>query len=69
MTGNFLETPVEFLKGVGPVRGEVLKKELGIFSFGDLMTMFPYRYVDRSVIARISDVKEDGAWIQIRAKV
>ncbi len=45
---EFLNTPIEFLKGVGPLRAELLKKELSIFTFGDLLEYFPFRYVDRS---------------------
>ncbi|MCB0786717.1 MAG: hypothetical protein KDC02_21220, partial [Flavobacteriales bacterium] len=44
---SFLETPIEFLKGVGPQRGEVLRGELGIATFGDLLLHVPFRYVDR----------------------
>ena len=69
MAGSFLETPIEYLKGVGPTRGEMLKKELRIFFFGDILSFFPYRYVDRSKISKISDIKDDGAYIQVRAKI
>jgi len=40
-----LSNPIEYLKGVGPLRADLLKKELGIFLFGDLLDHFPYRYV------------------------
>ena len=40
MTGTFLETPVEYLKGVGPARADILKKELQIFTFGELLSLF-----------------------------
>lgn len=43
-----LETPIEYLKGVGPQRGELLRKELGIATFGDLLLHFPFRHVDRT---------------------
>lgn len=51
----FLQTPIEFLKGVGPQRAELLQKELGIFTFGDLLEYFPFRYVDRSVYNTIAE--------------
>lgn len=51
----FLQTPIEFLKGVGPQRAELLQKELGIFTFQDLLEYFPFRYVDRSVYNTIAE--------------
>ncbi|MDP4281097.1 MAG: ATP-dependent DNA helicase RecG [Bacteroidota bacterium] len=69
MTESFLETPVEFLKGVGPARAEMLKKELQIFTFGDLLTFFPFRYVDRTRIFKISEIKNDTAWVQLQGKI
>ncbi|MCB0443695.1 MAG: hypothetical protein KDC50_06550, partial [Flavobacterium sp.] len=41
---DLLQTPIEYLKGVGPSRGEMLRKELGIHRYGDLLTLFPNRY-------------------------
>jgi ATP-dependent DNA helicase RecG len=68
MTGTFLETPVEYLKGVGPARAEMLKKELQIFTFGELLSLFPFRYIDRSKIFRISEV-DDTAYVQVKGKI
>jgi len=65
----FLETPVEFLKGVGPARAETLRSELNISSFGDLLTCFPFRYVDRSKFYRICDISDENMYVQLRAKV
>ena len=47
---HVLSTSIEYLKGVGPVRAELLKKELGIFTYEDLLMHFPFRYVDKSNI-------------------
>jgi ATP-dependent DNA helicase RecG len=69
MTTPFLETPVEFLKSVGPSRAAVLKKELGIHTFGDLLTVFPFRYVDRTKFFRIAEIRDDSSYIQLRAKM
>lgn len=69
MTTPFLETPVEYLKGVGPARAELLKKELNVHTFGDLLTFFPFRYVDRSRFVQIADIKDDNAYIQIKASL
>ncbi len=66
---NPLDTPIEFLKGVGPVRGELLNKEIGIFSFADLITYFPFRYVDRSEFHTISQINEEMAFVQLKGKI
>ena len=66
---SFLSTPVEYLKGVGPARADTLKKELKIFTFGELLSFFPFRYVDRSKIFRISEIRDDAAYIQVKAKI
>jgi ATP-dependent DNA helicase RecG len=63
-----LKTEIEYLKGVGPVRGEVLKKELGIFVFYDLLNYFPYKYIDKTQIYKISDVKSDAVAVQMKGK-
>lgn len=62
----FFDTPIEFLKGVGPQRGDLLKKELQIFRFCDLLTHYPFRYIDRSRIHRIAEVNDDAAYIQVK---
>jgi ATP-dependent DNA helicase RecG len=69
MTTPFLETPIEYLKGVGPSKSDLLKKELNIHTFGELLTFFPFRYVDRSKFYQIADIRDDNSFIQIRAKI
>lgn len=69
MAGTFLETPVEYLKGVGPAKADILKKELQIFTFGELLSFFPFRYIDRSKIFKIGEVKDDAAYVQVRGKI
>lgn len=69
MATSFLETPIEYSKGVGPARAELLRKELGIHTFGDLLTFFPFRYVDRSKFVQIADIKDDGSFIQLKARI
>jgi ATP-dependent DNA helicase RecG len=61
-----LDTPIEFLKGVGPLRGELLRKELGIDTYGDLLQHFPFRYIDRSVFHRIGAITEEQNQVQLR---
>ena len=53
---DFLLTPIEYLKGVGPQRASLLKQELAIFYFEDLLNHFPFRYVDRSYFCKISEI-------------
>jgi len=69
MPYSFLETPVEYLKGVGTARAGLLRKELQVASFGDLLTFFPFRYIDRSKFYKISEINDDAAYVQIKAKV
>jgi len=65
----FLSTPIEYLKGVGPVRGEMLRKELQINMFGELLSYFPYRYIDRSRFYTIAEIREELAFIQVKAVI
>ncbi len=69
MATSFLETPIEYLKGVGPARAEMLKKELLIFSFGELLSFFPFRYVDRSKIYKIAEIKDDSSYFQVKGTI
>lgn len=69
MSSFFLETPIEYLKGVGPARAEVLKSEVSVFTFADLLTFFPFRYVDRSRFYLISDIRDESTYIQLKVKL
>jgi ATP-dependent DNA helicase RecG len=62
----FLKTPIEFLKGVGPQRAELLKKELQLFTFEDLLHFYPFRYIDKSRFYKIREITEDMPYVQIR---
>ncbi|MES2487913.1 MAG: ATP-dependent DNA helicase RecG [Bacteroidota bacterium] len=66
---NLLETPIEYLKGVGPARGELLRKELGIFKYADLLSLFPNRYIDRTRYYRINELMNSGSEVQVVGKV
>lgn len=61
-----LDTAIEYLKGVGPQRAETLKRELGIFTFGDLLFHYPFRYIDRTRFHRARDVQNEGETVQLR---
>ena len=66
---SLLKSPIEYLKGVGPQRAEVLRAELGIQTFSDLLHYFPYRYIDRSQIHQIRDINANTQFIQIKGKI
>ena len=63
---GFFETKIEFLKGVGPQRANLLNKELKIFTFGDLIQHFPFRYEDRTKIHQIKDLNASMPFVQIK---
>ncbi|MGB0888223.1 MAG: ATP-dependent DNA helicase RecG, partial [Vicingaceae bacterium] len=69
MSNHFLDTKIEFLKGVGPKRAEMLRKELGIATFGQLLLHYPFRYIDKSKLFKIADINSDEIHIQLRGKV
>lgn len=64
-----LDTPIEFLKGVGPARAELLQKELGFFRFGDLLQHYPFRYVDRTRFYQVKDITPDSQLIQLKGVI
>ena len=66
---HMLDTPIEFLKGVGPQRAEVLQKELHIFSYRDLLELYPFRYIDKTHFYKINQLKDDLADVQIIGKI
>ena len=61
-----LDTSIEFLKGVGPVKADLLKKELGIHTFGDLLSAYPYRYVDKTRFHKIRELTEESGEVQLK---
>lgn len=69
MDGNSLNSSIEFIKGVGPKRAELIAKELNIYTFGDLLVYFPFRYVDRSKFYSIQSVHPNLAYIQVQARL
>ena len=66
---QILDTPIDFLKGVGPLRSDLLKKELRIFTYGDLLTHYPFRYIDRSKIHTIAELRPDSPSIQLKGQI
>lgn len=66
---GFLDTPIEYLKGVGPRRAELLREEVDIHSFNDLLNFYPFRYIDRSRFYKIREVSGDMPYVQIRGTI
>jgi ATP-dependent DNA helicase RecG len=54
---EFLQTPIAFLKGVGPQRAELLRQEINVVTVNDLLNYFPFRYVDRSAYHTVADLR------------
>ncbi|MCT4625269.1 MAG: ATP-dependent DNA helicase RecG [Schleiferiaceae bacterium] len=65
MQYNILKTPIEYLKGVGPAKADLLKKELHIFTYQDLLFHYPYRYADRSKFYKINEIKSVDVEVQV----
>ncbi len=63
------QTPVEFLRGVGAARAEVLKKDLGICTFEDLLRHYPYKYIDRTRFYKIRDIDAELPHVQVIARL
>lgn len=67
--GNILDSEIMYLPGVGPKRAELLQKELGIYTFGHLLYFYPFRYIDRSKIHKISEITDDLPYVQLVGRV
>lgn len=63
---HIFETPIEYIKGVGPSKGESLRKDLSIHSLGDLVQAYPFRYVDRTKFHFIKDINAESDLIQLK---
>jgi len=68
MTGYFAQ-PLEYVKGIGPQRAELLKKELKIFNIGDLLQHYPFRYEDRTRFYKIREINDARAHVQIIGEI
>ena len=66
---DILQTPIEFLKGIGPNRANLLKEELNIFSFQDLLYFFPHRYIDRSKFYKINELPQNNSEVQLKGLI
>ena len=64
-----LQTPIDYLKGVGPNRADLLRKELGIHTYQDLINLFPNRYIDRTQYYKINQLQRNNADVQVTGKI
>ena len=69
MNANLLQTPIVYLKGVGPNRSETLLSELGIGTYQDLLNLFPNRYIDKTQYLKIAHLQRSNADVQIIGKI
>lgn len=69
MSTPFFQTPIEFLKGVGPQRAALLQKDLNIFTFGDLVQHYPFRYEDRTKFHTVREVNESMTSVQLKGTI
>lgn len=65
MEQNLLQTKIAYLKGVGPKKAEILQKELGVFTYQDMLNQFPFRYIDRSQIQKVANINDDTVYYQL----
>jgi ATP-dependent DNA helicase RecG len=66
---GFFDTPVEFLKGVGPQRAALLNKELKVFTFGDLIQYYPFRYEDRTKFYHLREISDEMPHVQVKGVI
>lgn len=64
-----LQTPIDYLKGVGPNRADLLRSELGIHTYQDLINLFPNRYIDRTKYYKINQLQRNNAEVQVIGKI
>jgi ATP-dependent DNA helicase RecG len=63
---GFFDTPIEYLKGIGPQRAAVINKELNIFTFADLIQHYPFRYEDRTKFYKITELSDELPFVQVK---
>ncbi len=66
---DILETDITYLKGVGPKKAQLLQKELGIYKYVDMLYYFPFRYVDKSRIFKVTDITTDSIYFLLKGKI
>ena len=66
---DILQTDIKFVPGVGPKKAEILNKEIDVFTLGDLLRWYPYRYVDRSRMYYVHEIDGSMPFIQLKGKI
>jgi ATP-dependent DNA helicase RecG len=66
---NILQTDIQYIPGVGPKRAEILQKEIEVFTLGDLLRWYPYRYIDRTRMYYVREIDQSQAYIQLKGKI
>ncbi|MEO8763489.1 MAG: ATP-dependent DNA helicase RecG [Ginsengibacter sp.] len=66
---SILNSPIEYLKGVGPQKGALLKKEAGIYTFNDLLEYFPFRHIDKTQVTAISTINYETEYVQVTGRI
>lgn len=66
---GFFDTPIEYLRGVGPQRASLLNKELNIFTYGDLIQHYPFRYEDRTRFYSIAEIHDEMPFVQLKGRI
>src|SRR5688572_3783645 len=66
---EFFSTSIEFLKGVGPQRAALLNKELGVFTYSDLLQHYPFRYEDRTKFFTVAEITDEMPYVQLKGQL
>ncbi|UZH55268.1 ATP-dependent DNA helicase RecG [Salinimicrobium tongyeongense] len=69
MNPSLLHTPIDYLKGIGPNRAEILRKEIGVHTYGDLLNFFPNRYLDKTRFYKIGQLERNSSEVQVVGKI
>ncbi|MDG1159528.1 MAG: ATP-dependent DNA helicase RecG [Flavobacteriales bacterium] len=69
MNQSFLDTPIEYVKGVGPSRADAFKSELGIYKMSDLLEYYPFRHIDRTVFHTVTSIDSEAFSIQLKGRI
>ncbi len=64
-----IDSPIEYIKGIGPHKGAALRSQLNICTVRDLLYYFPFRYVDKTMVTPIAEARTEGSWVQIKARI
>ncbi len=66
---NILQSDIKFIPGIGPKKAEILNKEIDVFTLGDLLRWYPYRYIDRTRMYYVHEIDNSVVYIQLRGKI